>query len=416
MTANQYSMPSFGEGLNFSDAWLDLPPQLMGTATSFGPHTTTSFDTLTGNAYPPNNTLITSSSSSTPPHGASLHDQQLELQRLISSSNLMPPPPQPLQQVLSPLPSHQYLQQHSDDILNAAATLMQNGNSSRSTIAKSCESVQARRLIGFPVGHLRHQPMEEFREESRRGSTYIDHDNTFAEWMWGSKERAPQRKLPSADFQWGSDSSFGHPQGYIQDPIKELSDDKVKSQQKCPGCFEASSAPESRLDSPTSGNRDKGDEASYAKGVDDINAPPRKRRKSKVIKDPAEDEEEEEDDDSPKSGKKRRPKSERTATNGSSSPLEAGTNGRRRKSTTNGAKPPRENLTEEQKRENHIRSEQKRRTVIKEGFDDLGELVPGLKGGGVSKSTTLAMAAVWLEDLLRGNKALSVQMTALESD
>jgi hypothetical protein len=80
----------------------------------------------------------------------------------------------------------------------------------------------------------------------------------------------------------------------------------------------------------------------------------------------------------------------------------------------NGAKPSRENLSEEQKRENHIRSEQKRRTLIKEGFDDLCELVPGLKGGGFSKSTMLTMAAEWLEELLKGNEALAAQLSALE--
>lgn len=53
--------------------------------------------------------------------------------------------------------------------------------------------------------------------------------------------------------------------------------------------------------------------------------------------------------------------------------------------------------------------------MIKEGFDDLGDLVPGLKGGGFSKSTTLAMAAEWLEDLLRGNKTLAAQVASLGS-
>lgn len=88
--------------------------------------------------------------------------------------------------------------------------------------------------------------------------------------------------------------------------------------------------------------------------------------------------------------------------------------GKRRKSAVNNSKLSRENLSEEQKRENHIKSEQKRRTLIKEGFDDLCDLVPGLRGGGFSKSTMLTMAAEWLEDLLKGNEALATQLATLE--
>lgn len=83
---------------------------------------------------------------------------------------------------------------------------------------------------------------------------------------------------------------------------------------------------------------------------------------------------------------------------------------KRRKSSTqqaiNAASKARENLTEDQKRENHIKSEQKRRTLIREGFEDLNELVPGLKQGGHSKSAVLGMAADWLEELIRENEKL----------
>ncbi|KAF2723974.1 hypothetical protein K431DRAFT_194513, partial [Polychaeton citri CBS 116435] len=51
----------------------------------------------------------------------------------------------------------------------------------------------------------------------------------------------------------------------------------------------------------------------------------------------------------------------------------------------------RQNLTEDQKRANHIQSEQKRRNIIKQGYDDLNGLVPSLAGGksGFSKSEIL---------------------------
>ncbi|CAK7203236.1 hypothetical protein SEUCBS139899_005967 [Sporothrix eucalyptigena] len=78
-------------------------------------------------------------------------------------------------------------------------------------------------------------------------------------------------------------------------------------------------------------------------------------------------------------------------------------------------KPPRENLTEEQKRENHIKSEQKRRTLIKTGFDDLCIIVPNLQGGNLSKSLILTTAASWLTDLLEGNNRLKNQLSAMDS-
>ncbi|KAL1900884.1 hypothetical protein Sste5346_001945 [Sporothrix stenoceras] len=77
------------------------------------------------------------------------------------------------------------------------------------------------------------------------------------------------------------------------------------------------------------------------------------------------------------------------------------------------AKPPRENLTEEQKRENHIKSEQKRRTLIKTGFEDLCILVPGLQGGNLSKSLVLTTASSWLSELLDGNKRLETELQSM---
>jgi hypothetical protein len=90
---------------------------------------------------------------------------------------------------------------------------------------------------------------------------------------------------------------------------------------------------------------------------------------------------------------------------------------KRRKSTASSThKPSRENLTDDQKRENHIRSEQRRRTLIKIGFDDLGKLVPGLRndGGPLSKSTVLEKAAIYLETILEGNHKLKLRLEHLK--
>lgn len=51
--------------------------------------------------------------------------------------------------------------------------------------------------------------------------------------------------------------------------------------------------------------------------------------------------------------------------------------------------PPRARLTEQEKKNNHIASEQKRRNAIRDGFDKLTELIPGCEGQGRSEGMVL---------------------------
>jgi hypothetical protein len=73
---------------------------------------------------------------------------------------------------------------------------------------------------------------------------------------------------------------------------------------------------------------------------------------------------------------------------------------------SNSARPKRENLNEEQKRQNHIASEQKRRNQIRVGFEELHRLVPELHEGGLSKSNVLMESAAFLEALVNANTEL----------
>ena len=153
---------------------------------------------------------------------------------------------------------------------------------------------------------------------------------------------------------------------------------------------------ERRLDSIVEANQDETESAKL-----------KKRKKSKAKDDEYDDEEE--NGTASKTSRKRRPKSLGGA-------ADSDTPQKRRKSSPSAApKMTRENLTEDQKRENHIKSEQKRRTLIKEGFEDLNELVPDLRGGGFSKSAVLIMAADWLEELVNGNTKLKEQLAQLEA-
>ncbi|KAG2234998.1 hypothetical protein INT48_000240 [Thamnidium elegans] len=85
------------------------------------------------------------------------------------------------------------------------------------------------------------------------------------------------------------------------------------------------------------------------------------------------------------------------------------------KSTTN--KKPRTNkelLTEEEKRANHIASEQKRRSTIRNGFKDLTDLIPTLKNINNSKSTVLFKAVDFIKYLEKRTKTLKEKVGSLE--
>lgn len=57
-------------------------------------------------------------------------------------------------------------------------------------------------------------------------------------------------------------------------------------------------------------------------------------------------------------------------------------------------------LSEQEKKNNHIASEQKRRAAIREGFDELAALIPGMKGQGRSEAIVLEGTAKFIRELL----------------
>ncbi|AEO61590.1 hypothetical protein MYCTH_2311899 [Thermothelomyces thermophilus ATCC 42464] len=74
-------------------------------------------------------------------------------------------------------------------------------------------------------------------------------------------------------------------------------------------------------------------------------------------------------------------------------------------------KSPRTTLTPEQRRQNHVGSERRRRDFIGRGYDHLMAIVPGLMNGAApSKSVSLNLVADWIEELHRGNQTLENMM------
>lgn len=74
----------------------------------------------------------------------------------------------------------------------------------------------------------------------------------------------------------------------------------------------------------------------------------------------------------------------------------------------------RELLSDDQKRANHIASEQKRRNTIRGGFKELTEIIPTLKNINNSKSTILFKSVDYIKQLDKRNKSLRDRLHLLQ--
>ncbi|KAG9232279.1 hypothetical protein BJ875DRAFT_89194 [Amylocarpus encephaloides] len=351
--------------------WNELPPTFMGTTTSFGQQP------QMGAQEPPS---------------MDFHAAPPKVQTPIS----IPPTTAP-------------------DVL-AAATLLQNGS-----------SYHPQDIYTQPSnGHVRPQSISQFPHtrpysgnHERTGSNDYMRDSFYPNMGFGnsvesnSMQRNANNKL---DIRWGSDASFSPSQGFMAPhPREKVAEVERAQMQSLDHALtldqgDQTSAEASHTASPISAFSlpRKPDSNSH---VDDEaeDSRPLKRMKTKCHEE-ASEEDENLASQLPGIKKRRAIKKEKDP------PADSESGHKQGKSVAASAarKAARENLTELQKRENHIRSEQKRRTLIREGFEDLGELVPGLRGGGFSKSAVLIMTADWLEDLQRGNETLRAQLDQLE--
>ncbi|KAI8355662.1 hypothetical protein BD560DRAFT_406872 [Blakeslea trispora] len=75
----------------------------------------------------------------------------------------------------------------------------------------------------------------------------------------------------------------------------------------------------------------------------------------------------------------------------------------------------RELLSDDQKRANHIASEQKRRNIIRGGFKELTEIIPTLKNINNSKSTILFKSVDYIKQLDKRNKTLKEKLASLQN-
>lgn len=110
------------------------------------------------------------------------------------------------------------------------------------------------------------------------------------------------------------------------------------------------------------------------------------------------------DSDAGQPSKRTAPRSPQTPR--ASSSVKGGSYRSKHQATGSGSKQSRQNLTEQQKRSNHIESEQKRRNQIKESFERLNDLIPELRVASHSKSGVLQETVGFLYLLQETNRKL----------
>ncbi|KAI5918763.1 hypothetical protein F4810DRAFT_554792 [Camillea tinctor] len=419
MTSNQYQF-SYGEGLNFSEQWISqLPPSFLGHTTSFGPQPPQNLATSTNGLLPSapfptmynfGQTIVPPPPQPTIPHMQHHHPHHHQ-------------PHQPQHQ---PQHQHQHQQQqhtspnisidnstvHAD--VAAVLTTLQNGHPSR-TNSLNHGSMLTSQSINTPIDHTgstHRANISPERNDHMRHAQSNEPDHLFTDMVFGAPRLGSQRHVEAPDLQWGSDATFAGAGGFVP-PEHESTENLVRRRMSVMKAIGINrSATTTRAPTPSGNeedfsNRRDSNVNGYIKEEVDLEAPAKKRRKSK-----AKEEVEIGGGDLPTiqpkaAARKRKSKPDLNGAPEASSSVQE-TPGKRRKSGLNaGPKLPRENLTDAQKRENHIKSEQKRRGAIKEGFEGLCEIVPNLKGGGYSKSTMLVIAGEWLEALIKGNEEIS---------
>ncbi|KAK4190176.1 hypothetical protein QBC35DRAFT_94627 [Podospora australis] len=243
--------------------------------------------------------------------------------------------------------------------------------------------------------------------------------------------------LPPSGLQFGTDASFSGNGVHYAPPagVRNQAEQEVAEQMGALACFQRNpSAANTRAPSPI--------QWAPETGVG-INATPLRLQTTNLAPATVSEESEEPEDSTPRSTKRRKscksasadvedeqlPSSALVAPsvglsspeNSASPPLQAAfskrrtsrvdkpaeSSGKRKRGATAKPKAPRENLTPDQRRENHIKSEQKRRNLIKIGFDNLQATVPSCKASGQqSKSTILKNTIEWLHEIEKGNELL----------
>lgn len=423
--SNEYGEHNFGEGFNANE-WADIP-NLMGIASSFGVPMqsipTNQFNGIFQGAassmdFPSMSEMPPSSMSIAPAASSGLTTSPQDFTIPLTSAFFSPSTP--IVSTAGPLnpttptfahPNGMHheprasppMQQHSPDVLEAA-TVLQGGSHQRSHSMHSISQPRpTNQGMGPPVGHLRHQEMSDFRQERRRMSESIEpsQGDIFVKWAFegDSFPNAPRHSRASApvNLQYGSDMRFNGNQPFLPQSEKESFEGLAQEQDRYMKAVKLSTSVDStRHPSPdfaaTAGLSLRTREPPVSLSIDTNHS----RAKRPSV-----------DDNEAQSATSRAKARKRKSNNRAStdSPGADGNDGKKKRRKSAGAA-KRENLSDKQKRENHIKSERKRRGVIDVGFKNLNKMVPALVGQNPSKASTLTSAHEFFMELTVGNAEL----------
>ncbi len=244
--------------------------------------------------------------------------------------------------------------------------------------ASDAAMMDAKRCNWYPTEHVRYQTTMDFKEDILRNRNINVNEQTFADWAWPPSERNSQKMYQEGVVRWGTDAKF-EPLGNL---TSKFAESRVGVRQMTQ--FRLENMPEEEEEEEDSANASPSPSASSVSQAE--------------------------------SSKPRRTGRDSSALTKSYARPAAGSMSERTAAGAADTKRQREKLTIEQKRRNHIRHEKKRRALIKDGFNDLTELIPELRGRTLSRSTILFKAADWLENLIQENEALVAQVSALENE
>jgi hypothetical protein len=279
--------------------------------------------------------------------------------------------------------------------------------------------------------HLRHSDAGLHHHEARTMTNQHIHPAYPTEMFFAPSSSATNFSVdsPPRVLRWGSDTGFAQ-QGYQRPAHQSSAENITKELLDNLKCFEPrTSATTTRAPTPVRTLEDISSNSNYSgpnettvtqntqdSGARDGDRPEPRRKKLKISMKKEEDSDGIDEEENPRPvSKSKKPKTSGDGGSRRGRLLSSDRASSSRKAKSQPAKLARENLSEEQKRTNHILSEQRRRNLIKQGFDDMCSIVPELRGGGFSKSAILLQAADWLDDMIHGNEILSKQLAELKS-
>ncbi|KAI1189583.1 hypothetical protein F5B17DRAFT_187950 [Nemania serpens] len=425
LESNEYNMQLLENGLQFSDQWLfqdhGVVPNFLAHSTSYRPQTAPDLALAPVTGWPvPLDDVYTFGQNAMPPQSLLALTQSPQSSPLQQSRPQSQPPPFHY----FPHPPQEHFQSNGNGSHHGSTERVARDNAAALLTSLQCGHLNTHSSLSSSPNGVHRVPhiLSQRQDSSSLLPSYVAQNNrdpahTMMYMITGGERssRRPQPRPEQLELCWGTDDKFAGSQGFVppQHESSQALEDKRFAMME--GLTLTSSVPNTRAPSPIHAREaashttpESHDDNVHVEVERNQTTSPRKRRKSTARM------EGEEDGGwrnlpSKVAARKRKSKGDQNGSPELSSGIQDNTMGKRRKSAPSQPKPQRENLTEEQKRENHIKSEQKRRGAIKEGFDDLTFIVPNLQNGGYSKSNVLNMAGDWLEMLIKGNQTLELK-------